>query len=113
MGVAQLIGVVPTEVNTVFSYRKGKDTFLAVRNRASGAIKTLQVSGLEALTSDMDGATLFVPYGADQHHLYLMVHPYALETLPEEGMSEKLRALKASYREGDNPIVAMVRMKDF
>lgn len=113
MGVAQLIGVVPTEVNTVFSYRKGKDTFLAVRNRASGAIKTLQVSGLEALISDMDGATLFVPYGADQHHLYLMVHPYALETLPEEGMSEELRALKTSYREGDNPIVAMVRMKDF
>ena len=113
MGVAQLIGVVPTEVNTVFSYRKGKDTFLAVRNRASGAIKTLQVSGLEVLTSDMDGATLFVPYGADQHHLYLMVHPYALETLPEEGMSEELRALKTSYREGDNPIVAMVRMKDF
>ena len=113
MGLAQLGALFFTERNDLFSYRRGGDPYIAIRNNQSGHIKSLRIQGTSSLMSDMDHITLMIPYGADSERMYMMVNPYALAELPAEKQNERTRALKAEYSQDDNPVIAVVRMKDF
>ncbi len=113
MGLAQVAGLAITEKNQLFSYQRDGQIFMAIQNKKTGHVKSLQVSDMSSLVSDMDYVTLFVPYGTDKDNMYLMVNPYALSELSPDKQTKQIEVLKASFSEENNPIIAVARMKDF
>lgn len=113
MGLAQVAGLAITEKNQLFSYQRDGQIFMAIQNKKTGHVKSLQVSDMSSLVSDMDYVTLFVPYGTDKDNMYLMVNPYALSELSPDKQTKQTEVLKASFSEENNPIIAVARMKDF
>lgn len=58
MGLAQVAGLAITEKNQLFSYQRDGQIFMAIQNKKTGHVKSLQVSDMSSLVSDMDYVTL-------------------------------------------------------